>query len=592
MSRSILGYLHDTSNAAAYSGSSGSAVANQIIVAFVSVTDTVAPGTMAVANNPWGIANANWAKVQEFLKADGLTRMACFVGTTGGSNPGADTFDVALSGGGGNATGCNMFVLGYTDDSGTAPTYVQSSTDEAGSAGNPLHDTLGALGAASWVAASFVINRSPPAGTPASGWAEPSADADGGYTSPASGMWTIDSNGVTSDNTPSGTWSAGIACSIAVEIAQPAGATPKTASDTVGLEANAGTTDLVSTSSRTDTAGLATVEGTTVLLSTLDRPDTVALAAVEGTTGLVVGVGRADALDVALVEGATTVVNTIGRSDTVAVATVEGPTGLAAASDRADTVALSTTEVSTNASTLGRADTVALATVEVSATSVVLLTVDTAALAIAEASSVMAGLSRADAIDLTAVAGATTLEGESTRADTVAVATSDVSALMAALAPRADTVAVETNAGATGIAVVITTSGDTVALSMVEGATTLQAALVRTEALDVATVMGSSVLGVIDRTDALALAALEGVTGIAVVQSRTDTIALATVETTPSGMAIVLERADTLDVDLDELAIIASTLARADSLDLEASEGPAVVVQRTPGGHTLIMVIG
>lgn len=222
ITRTNLGFLEDTANATTYTTASGASAsgsvagsANQLVVAYVVNTDTITPSVPTVANNPWGITV--WTKQQDILDAGGLTRLCCFTGTTGGSAPGSDSFDIDASSNGGNQTGCIMWVDGYTDSSGSAPTYVQSVTAGPTTSGTPSA-TLAALGTASWVTAGFQIGRLP-SGTPDAGWSEL---RDVSYASPATGLWVVSSEAVTSDNTPSGTWSSGSWIGIAVEVAEPA----------------------------------------------------------------------------------------------------------------------------------------------------------------------------------------------------------------------------------------------------------------------------------------------------------------------------------------------------------------------------------
>lgn len=209
--------LNSTANAQAYSSSSGSPSANALLIAWFTLTDTVTPAPGAVANLPWGLT---WTARGNVLHPDGLIRLRCFTAVTT-SAPGADTFDVDASGGaGGNQTGCNIEVWEYTDGTGTAPSFVQVANDTG--SGNPLHDTLAALGARAQVACCFTISRNPPDGTPDTGWTE---RIDAGHLSPSVGVWLIDSGGVTTDNSPSGTWATGNFAAIAVEMQAPAGGT-------------------------------------------------------------------------------------------------------------------------------------------------------------------------------------------------------------------------------------------------------------------------------------------------------------------------------------------------------------------------------
>lgn len=225
LTRTNLGTLADTANATTYTtstgvGSSGAIAgsANQFIVAYVVLSDTITPSVPTVTGTPWGVAT--WTKRQDILAGTGTERLCVFTGTTGGSAPGSASFDIDASSNGGNQTGCIIRVEGYTDDSGSAPTYVQSVTAGPTTSGTPSV-TLAALGASSWVIAAFMIGRAP-AGTPDTGWTKL---YDTSYATPNNGMWVISSEGVTSDNTPSGTWSSGSWVGIGVEIAVPTAVT-------------------------------------------------------------------------------------------------------------------------------------------------------------------------------------------------------------------------------------------------------------------------------------------------------------------------------------------------------------------------------
>lgn len=223
ITRTDLGTLADTANATAYTtvsgvGSSGAIAgsANQLILVYVVISDVTTPSVPTVANNPWGITS--WTKQQDILAGSGFERLCLFSGVTGGSAPGSDGFDIDASSNGGNQTGCVLSVHGFTDSGGSVPTLVQTVNGGPTSSGAPSV-TLAALGGSSWVSAGFMIGRAAPGGTPDAGWTQRLST---GYITPPNGLWVIDSNGVTSDNTPSGTWSTGTWEGVGAEIAVPA----------------------------------------------------------------------------------------------------------------------------------------------------------------------------------------------------------------------------------------------------------------------------------------------------------------------------------------------------------------------------------
>lgn len=232
ITRAQLGTLVDTGNGTAFdTGTAGNGTAsgaqdgsaNQLIIAYVIVSDSndADPSAITIVNSPWGISS--WTPLQDDIYISGTNRyrVAAFAGTTGGSDPGSDTFDISVAAGTGSQTGCAIYVSGYTDDSGSAPTVAQSNIDSSGATTTPVIDTLSALGSASWVEGMFVILRNPPAITADGGWTEA---FDNGFSAPAVGLAILHSNGVTSDASPSGSWSSGtLLGAIGVEIAEPAG---------------------------------------------------------------------------------------------------------------------------------------------------------------------------------------------------------------------------------------------------------------------------------------------------------------------------------------------------------------------------------
>lgn len=177
---------------------------------------TVDPGAPSVVNIPFGIPNAAWTLLSNVVCLSGLTRLCTFAGITDSATQVADTFDYSVAT---TATGSNCYAAGFTDTLGGAPTVRQTAL---GTAANGIPTaTLAALASGSWVQMAAQIGRLP-TGAPDAGWTE---RMDASYITPANGMWVIDSNAVTTDNTPSGTWSTGSWDSAAVEI-QPAGLGP------------------------------------------------------------------------------------------------------------------------------------------------------------------------------------------------------------------------------------------------------------------------------------------------------------------------------------------------------------------------------
>lgn len=233
ITRTLLWSNASTSNTTNYNSSSASPAANALLLAYVIPSDTGSsdPTTAGhrplVTNSPWGLTwtEQTAARISRDFGSGNITAMFLYTATTGGSAPGADTFDTQEDGANDAYTGMILLGVQYTDSSGSVPTLEQVVNDvETGSA-NPLLNTLGTLGSSSWVEACFVLDRNPPAGTVDTGWTE---SYDNGHNSPARGAWLIHSNGITTDNTPSGTWTNSDYIAVGVEIAEPAGATPLT----------------------------------------------------------------------------------------------------------------------------------------------------------------------------------------------------------------------------------------------------------------------------------------------------------------------------------------------------------------------------
>lgn len=227
ITRNLIGSaVADTSNATSYTGPTGSLSANALVLAFVAVTDTGSsdPNTAGhhptVNNNPWSLGSwTEEAAISLDFGSGNITGLFLFSNSTS-SSAGSDSFDIIEDGNDDAYTGALITVVEFTDSGGSVPSLEQVATDTAAS-GNPIHNTLAALGGASWVEAAFVLDRNPPAGAVDSGWTE---SVDTGHDTPGRGIWQITSNGVTSDASPSGTWLSSDWIGIAAEIAQPAAA--------------------------------------------------------------------------------------------------------------------------------------------------------------------------------------------------------------------------------------------------------------------------------------------------------------------------------------------------------------------------------
>ena len=300
----------------------------------------------------------------------------------------------------------------------------------------------------------------------------------------------------------------------------------KAAADTVGAEANEGTTALEAQNATTDTIGLGASEGATAIMALLEQGDTL---------------------------------------DTTAAGTLAD---LAVSLTRSDTVGIESNEAADLTAMLDATDALDVSASGTSASIVVALSqVDTIDLSLAGTSAIEAALAQGDSLGVDAADTVAAIDVSLDRADTLETAVGEGASLLASL-QTADML--DAGIGDTSTSTVILQAADQADAATNEAVPTILSTLARSDTAGLSLGEQSAVEAALHATDAIDTTAADGATlSIAVLAS--ETLALAIAETVR--IDADLARTDTIDIGVaDAVATLTALLAAADTLGVSFGE--------------------